>query len=102
MSHVCPRVPFLPGSKMTLFTFYNYFDHPLKPLASLLNVLLQILMCILKFVFLPESKMAHFTKKLTYILQLLFSFYNYFDLPLKQVQVDLPLKLLRRIDCGCT
>ena len=33
---------------------------------------------------------------------MLFTFYNYFDLPLKQVQVDLPLKLLRRIDCGCT
>ena len=33
---------------------------------------------------------------------MLFSFYSYFDLPLKQVQVDLPLKLLRRINCGCT
>ena len=51
MSCVCPRVSFLPGSKMTLFTFYNYFNLPLKPLASFLNLLLQFLMCFLKFVF---------------------------------------------------
>ena len=37
-------------------------------------------MCVLKFL-LPQSKM------------MLFTFNNYFDLPLKQVQVDLPLKL---------
>ena len=36
--------------------------------------------------FLSESKM------------MLFTFYSYFDLPLKQVQVDLPLKLLRELD----
>ena len=46
-SYVCPRVPFLPGSKMTLFTFYNYFDLPLKPLASFLNFFLQFFMCFL-------------------------------------------------------
>ena len=28
MSYVCPRVTFLPESKMTLFTFYNYVDLP--------------------------------------------------------------------------
>jgi len=55
-SYVCPRVPFLPGSKMTLFTFYNYFDLPLKPLASFLNLLLQFFMCFLKFVFCLNPK----------------------------------------------
>ena len=45
-------------------------------------------MCVLKFL-LSESKMT------------LFTFCNYIDLPLKQVQVDLPLKPSRRIDCGC-
>ena len=48
---------------------------------------LVVYMCVLKFL-LSESKM--------------FTFNNYYDLPLKQVQLDLPLKLSRRIDCGGT
>ena len=129
---------------MTLFTFYNSVDLPLKPVAtfgilcckhldSFFNLLLQLLMCFLNFVFSLNLKWhcLHFYKYfdlllkplasfsifglilillsfLMCVLKLLlsefkvFTFYNYYDLPLKQVQLDLPLKLSRRIDCGGT
>ena len=72
--------------------FYKYFDLLLKPLSSfsifgLILIFLSFLMCVLKFL-LSESKM--------------FTFYNYYDLPLKQVQSTFDLKLSRRIDCGGT
>ena len=65
MSYVCPRVTFLPGSKMTLFTFYNYFDVPL-----IFEFVIAISHVYPKVRFLPESKMAHFTNILTFILSL--------------------------------
>ena len=133
MSYMCPRVTFLPGSKMTLFTFYNYFYLPVKPMYSFWNSLLRLLMCFLNFVFSLNLKWhcLHFYKYLDLLFKPLasfsifglilillsflmcvlkfllfeskmFTFYNYYDLPLKQVQLDLPLKLSRRIDCGGT
>ena len=57
---------------MTLFAFYNYFDLPLKPLASFLNLLLQVLMCFLNFVFSLNLKWhcLHLTNISTLILDL--------------------------------
>ena len=73
----------LDESEMTLFTFYNSVDLPLKPVAtfgifcckhldSFLNLLLQLLMCFLNFVFSLNLKWhcSHFTNISTSILNL--------------------------------
>ena len=54
---------------MTLLTFYNSFDLPLKPVASFVYLDVMSYLCP-RVPFLPGSKMT------------LFTFYNYYDLPL--------------------